>query len=343
VEQPRLDRLNLPSGFAIAPFARIPGARSLLVAEDGARIYVATRDSEVFAILDPERDRVANEVVAVAGGLKVPNGLALADDGALLIVEQHRILRLDAADRAKVVVPPGVLPDHSDHGWRYAARGPDGKLYVAVGAPCNICRTEGFEGTIIRLRPDGHELEVFARGVRNSVGFDWHPVTGEMFFTDNGGDELGDDVPPDELNRAPRPGLHFGFPYVYGDGVFYPQFAGLDPPRPPTPPALALAAHGAALGIDFYQGGMFPEDYRNDALIAQHGSWNRSEPVGYRIMRVRFSPAGQPQGQWVFIDGWLGQDGSVSGRPVDLEELSDGSLLISDDHTGLIYRVTYQR
>jgi glucose/arabinose dehydrogenase len=296
----------------------------------------------VFAILDPERDGIANQVVAVAGGLKAPNGIALADDGALLIVEPHRILRLDGPGRAEVVVPPGVLPDQSHDGWRHAGRGPDGKLYVAIGSPCGGCRVKGFAGSIVRLRPDGHELGIFARGVRDPVGFDWHPVTGEMFFTDSAGDHLDGKVPPDELNGAARPGLHFGYPYVYGDDVPYPQFAGRAPPRPTTPPALALGTHGTALGIDFYQGGMFPADYRNDALIAQHGSRNRSQPTGYRIMRVRFSPAGQPQGMWVFIDGWLGEDGSISGRPVDLEELPDGSLLISDDHAGLIYRVTYQ-
>ena len=334
--------LHLPPGFLIAEFAKVPGARSLLVAEAGARIYVATRDSEVFAILDPERDGVANQVVAVAGGLKAPNGLALAPDGALLIVEQQQILKLERSGKATVVVPPGVLPNFSQHGWRYAGIGPDGKLYVAVGAPCNICEVTGFEGTIIRLRPDGHDLEIFARGIRNSVGFDWQPLTGELFFTDNGGDNLGDDIPPDELNGAPEPGLHFGFPYVYGDNIPYPQFEGETPARALTPPALALGAHVAALGIDFYTGSMFPAEYRNDALIAEHGSWNRSEPVGYRIVRVRFSPAGQPTGQEVFIDGWLGADGRVSGRPVDLEELPDGSLLISDDHAGLIYRVTYR-
>jgi glucose/arabinose dehydrogenase len=320
----------------------VPGARSLRVAEGGARIYVSTRGSEVFAILDPERDGIANDVVAIAGGLEAPNGLALTADDALLIVEQHRILRLDGGGRAEVVVPSGVLPDHSQHGWRYAGVGPDGKLYVALGAPCNVCRVKGFEGTIVRLRPDGHVLEIFARGIRNSVGFDWNPVTGEMFFTDNGADRLGDDIPPDELNRTPAPGLHFGFPYVYGDDIPYPQFEGREPPRATTPPALAFEAHVAALGIDFYEGRMFPAEYRNDAFVAEHGSWNRSPPIGYRIMRVRFSPAGRPQGKWVFIDGWLGPDGSVSGRPVDLEELPDGSLLISDDHAGVVYRVTYQ-
>jgi glucose/arabinose dehydrogenase len=338
-----LERLHLPPGFAIAEFARVPGARSLLVAEDGARIYVGTRDSRVFAILDPERDGIANQVVTVASGLKVPNGLALTPEGALLIVEQQRIIRLESDGRATIVVPQGVLPDRDHHGWRYAGLGPDGKLYVALGAPCNVCLTSSLEGTIIRLRPDGHELEVFARGVRNSVGFDWHPTTGELFFTDNGGDRLGDLIPPDELNAAPGPGRHFGFPYVYGDGVPYPQFADQTPPQPTTPPALAFEAHAAALGVDFYDGAMFPAEYRGDALVAQHGSWNRSEPVGYRIMRVRFSPAGQPQGKWVFIDGWLGKDGSISGRPVDLEELPDGSLLISDDYAGLVYRVTYRQ
>ncbi|HSA81526.1 MAG TPA: PQQ-dependent sugar dehydrogenase, partial [Geminicoccaceae bacterium] len=246
----------------------------------------------MFAILDPERDGVANEAVALAGGLNLPNAIALADDGALLIVEPHRILRLDASGRAEVVVPPGVLPDQSHHGWRHAGRGPDGNVYVAVGAPCAGCRVSRFSGTIVRLRPDGHELGIFARGVRNAAGFDWHPVTGEMFFIDGGADR-GDGALPDELNRAARPGLHFGYPDVQVDEVRYPQSAGQAPPRP-SPPALALAAHGEALGIDFYQGEMFPEEYRNDALIVQHGSRDRAKPVGYRIMRVRFSPAGLP-------------------------------------------------
>jgi glucose/arabinose dehydrogenase len=338
-----LTRLHLPPGFAIEQFAKVPGARSLRVAEAGARIYVGTRNSEVFAILDPERDGRANQVVPVASGLKVPNGLAVARDGTLLIAEQNRIIALGASGRASVIVPPGVLPDQSHHGWRYAALGTDGKLYVAIGAPCNICQVKGFEGTIIRLRPDGHELEIYARGIRNSVGFDWHPVTGELFFTDNGGDNLGDDIPPDELNGAPEPGLHFGFPYVYGDNIPYPQFQGQTLPFASTAPALAFEAHVAALGIHFYTGNLFPAEYRGDALIAEHGSWNRSTPVGYRVMRVRFSPDGRPLGQEVFIDGWLGADGNVFGRPVDLAELPDGSLLISDDHAGPIYRVTYHR
>jgi glucose/arabinose dehydrogenase len=239
------------------------------------------------------------------------------------------------------VLPAGVLPDDVFHGWRYAGFGPDGLLYFAVGAPCNVCETRGFEGTILRMRADGHDLQIFARGIRNSVGFDWHPRTHELFFTDNGGDFLGDLIPPDELNRAPEPGLHFGYPYQYGQGVPYPDLAGRDPPQLTIPPVLELEAHAAALGIEFYDGNMFPAEYRGDAFVAQHGSWNRTDPVGYRAMRVRFDQQGRPVGQEEFITGWLRDDGGVLGRPVDIKELPDGSLLISDDHAGLIYRVTH--
>ena len=338
-----LDRLHAPPGFAIEVFAQVPGARSLAVAERGARIYVGTRGDRVFAVLDSERDGSADQVVEVARDLKVPNGVALAPDGALFVVEQHQITRFDPAGEREVVVPPGVLPDFRHHGWRYAAFGPDQRLYVTIGAPCNVCAVRGFEGTIARLRPDGHELEIFARGVRNSLGLDWHPRTGELFFTDNGGDQLGDLIPPDELNRAPERDLHFGYPYAWAPGQPYPQFAGAEPPAPLTHPALNFEAHVAALGLRFYRGRMFPEDYRHNAFVAQHGSWNRSEPIGYRVMRVAFDANGRPTGQQVFIDGWLGRNGRAWGRPVDLAELPDGSLLVSDDQAGVIYRVTHRR
>jgi glucose/arabinose dehydrogenase len=339
--QPPLDRLNLPPGFAIEVFAEVPGARSLAVAERGARIYVGTQGERVFAVLDPERDGRADEVVEVAHGLKVPNGVALAPDGALFVVEQHQITRFDPSGERKVVVPPGVLPDFRHHGWRYAAFGPDQRLYVTIGAPCNICEVRGFEGTIVRLREDGHEIEIFARGVRNSLGLDWRPRTGELFFTDNGGDQLGDLIPPDELNRAPEPDLDFGYPYVYGPGQPYPEFAGEKPPGPVSHPVVNFDAHVAALGVHFYRGRMFPQEYRYAAFVAQHGSWNRSAPIGYRVVYVTFDPVGRPSGTHLFIDGWLGSDGDAWGRPVDLAELPDGSLLISDDEAGVIYRVTY--
>ncbi|HEX5078420.1 MAG TPA: PQQ-dependent sugar dehydrogenase [Geminicoccaceae bacterium] len=337
---PPLERLRLPPGFAIEVFAEVPGARSLAVADGGRKVYVGTRDEDLYAVLDSERDGVADGVLRVATGLNVPNGIA-ATDGRLFVAEQNRIVRFEPDGKIEVVVPDGVLPDFRHHGWRYARLGPDGKLYVAIGAPCNICDVAGFEGTIVRMNPDGHRLEIFARGVRNSVGFDWHPVTGEIFFTDNGGDGLGDTIPPDELNRAPEQDLHFGYPYVYGDGVPYPQFAGRRPPIEMTSPALAFEAHVAALGIHFYRGSMFPDEFRNDAFVAQHGSWNRSEPIGYRVVRVRFDDQGSPLGKQVFIDGWLGRDGRAWGRVVDIAELPDGSLLVSDDHAGLIYRITY--
>ena len=256
--EPPLERLDLPPGFAIEVFAEVPGARSLAVADGGRKIYVGTREQDLYAVLDGNRDGVADGVLHVASGLEVPNGLA-ASDGRLFVAEQHRIIRFEPDGKVEIVVPAGILPDFRHHGWRYAAFGPDGKLYVAIGAPCNVCEVAGFEGTIIRMNRDGHNLEIFARGVRNSVGFDWHPVTGEMFFTDNGGDDLGDLIPPDELNRAEEPGQHFGYPFVYGDGVPYPQLEGRAPPVETTGPVLAFDAHAAALGLHFYRGAMFPD------------------------------------------------------------------------------------
>ena len=346
-DRPPLERLRLADGFAIELFAEIPGARSLAVADDGARIYVGTRGHEVFAVLDPERDGKANEVIRVASGLKVPNGLAVDRDGTLYVAEQHRILRLPPSDKPevpgewKVIVPPGVLPDQSLHGVRYAGFGPDGRLYVALGAPCNACETKGFEGTMIRLRPDGHALEIYAHGLRNAQGLDWHPGTGELFFTDDGTDWLGDLIPPDELNHAPEPYLHFGYPYRYGMNLPNPRFVARTPHQATTGSVLDFQAHAAALALRFYRGAMFPEAYRHDAFVAQHGSWNRTDPVGYRVMRVHFNSAGQPISTEVFVDGWLDRDDGFWGRPVDIAELPDGSLLVSDDFAGLIYRITY--
>lgn len=336
-----LERLRLPAGFAIETWARVPSARSLAVTDDGAKVYVGTNESKVFAILDPDRDGLADEVVTVASGLAAPNGVALGPDGDLFIAERHRIIRLDSGDRGQIVVPAGVLPEDARHGWRYAGFGPDGRLYVSIGAPCNVCEPRSLEGTIVRMRPDGHELRIFARGIRNSLGFDWHPASGQMFFTDNGADHMGDLMPRDELNHAPRPGLHFGFPYAYAPGAPYPEFEDRVAPQGLSHPFLEFEAHAAPLGIDFYSSSMFPAEYRHDAFIAQHGSWNRSQPVGYRIVRVRFE-GGLPVDHEVFVDGWLGSDGVFFGRPVDLEELPDGSLLVSDDFAGVIYRITYR-
>ena len=338
---PPLERLDLPPGFAIEVFAEVPGARSLAVADGGRKIYVGTREQDLYAVLDGNRDGVADGVLHVATGLKVPNGLA-ASDGRLFVAEQHRIIRFEPDGKVEIVVPAGVLPDFRHHGWRYAAFGPDGKLYVAIGAPCNVCEVAGFEGTIIRMNRDGHNLEIFARGVRNSVGFDWHPVTGEMFFTDNGGDDLGDLIPPDELNRAQEPGLHFGYPFVYGDGVPYPQLAG---PRAAGGDDRAGARVRRACGRARHPllsrrdvPGRLPqrclrrparlvEPHRPDRLSDHAGPLRRRRAC--RSARRCSSTAGS------------GRDGRAWGRVVDVAELPDGSLLVSDDLAGLVYRITY--
>ena len=337
-----LDFLHLPPGSAIEEFAKVPGARSLRVAEGGARIYVATRDNEVFAILDPERDGRADQVVTVASGLKVPNGLALAPDGSLLIVEQHRIIGLDPSGRAKVIVPPGVLPDQSHHGWRYAGLGPDGKLYVAIGAPCNICRVKGFEGTIIRLRPDGHELEIFARGIRNSVGFDWQPVTRRAVLHRQRRRQSRRRRPARRARRRARAGPALRLSLRLRRRRPLSAARGRSAAAAATPPAWRSRPMSRRSASTSTPAACSRPSTSNDAFVAEHGSWNRSEPIGYRVVRVRFSADGQPTGQDVFIDGWRRADGSVAGRPVDLDELPDGSLLISDDHAGVVYRVTYR-
>ena len=213
---------------------------------------------------------------------------------------------------------------------------------MAVGAPCNVCAVAGLEGTIQRFDPETWQPETYAAGVRNSVGLAFHPETGDLFFTDNGADMMGDDTPPDELNHAPIAGLHFGYPYFGGgkDRTF--DFRNATPPNDARSPVIAFNAHVAALGIEFYRGTMFPKEYRTDAFVAQHGSWNRSVPDGYRIMRIRFDEKGLPIGKEIFADGFL-SEGRKLGRPVDLETLPDGSLLISDDHTGAVYRITYRQ
>ena len=336
-----LERLSLPQGFTIQIWARVPGARSLAVAKDGARVYVGTAGLEVFAILDPDRDGLADEVVTVAGGLDAPNGVAVGRDDALFVAERHRILRLDGDGLGSVVVPAGVLPGDGAHGLRYAAFGPDGRLYVAIGAPCDLCEGRSFAGTIIRMQPDGHELRIFARGIRDVSGFDWHPTTGQMFFTDTVTGRAGDAAAPHELNLAHRQGLHFGFLRARAPDGRHPQLREQTSPGGPVPPVLELEAGMTPSGIDFYEGGMFPPGYRHDALIARHGSQAPGDPPGHRIVRVRFD-GDLPVGEETFIEGWLGRRGAVFGRPVDLEELPDGSLLVSDDVAGLVYRVTYR-
>ncbi|MFB3082502.1 MAG: sorbosone dehydrogenase family protein, partial [Gammaproteobacteria bacterium] len=232
------------------------------------------------------------------------------------------------------------LPDKSHHGWRYIGFGPDNKLYVTVGVACNICELQGIEGTIIRMDPDGSNSEIFANGIRNSVGLSFHPKTGVLYFTDNNTDMMGDDIPPGEFNAAPTAGLNFGFPYYAGGSVRSPGWAYNTPPLNVQFPKVDFQAHVAALGLAFYTGDMFPEEYRHDAFVAQHGSWNRSVPIGYRVVRVKFDDNGEVVGDEVFADGWL-QGEKAWGRPVDVLHMPDGALLVSDDHRGVLYRISY--
>lgn len=343
-----LERIKLPPGFSIELYARIDGARSMAVVPSLNTVFVGTRGSSVYAVIDANNDRKADGAVKVLSGLKVPNGIVWKD-GYLYVAEQHRIVRFRATDlatlkTAKAEVMYDNLPDDAWHGWRYTDIGPDGLLYVSVGAPCNICSLNGWEGTIIRLPTTGGKPEIFAAGVRNSVGFDFQPATGDMYFTDNGADNMGDDSPPDELNHAPRIGDWYGYPYFGGGRDRTPQFQGRPLPHKPIFPVINFNAHVASLGIRFYRGSMFPKEYRGDAFVVQRGSWNRSVPDGYRLMRIHFDETTHKAvRKEIFAQGWLNPGGDFWGRIVDVNELGDGSLLVTDNHADAIYRITYKK
>ncbi|MEO6325886.1 MAG: PQQ-dependent sugar dehydrogenase [Thermoanaerobaculia bacterium] len=343
----QLAALKLPPGFHIAIFSdQVPGARSMTLGAKGT-LFVGTRESPgaVYALRDEDHDGRADKVVTIAKGLRMPNGVAFRD-GSLYIAEVSRILRLDRIEEQldsppQAVVVTSALPTEEGHGWKFIAFGPDGLLYVPIGAPCNVCKPkERRYAAITRMRPDGGGFEVFAEGIRNTVGFDWHPETKELWFTDNGRDLLSDDTPPDELNRAPRAGLHFGFPFCHGGTISDPEFGAERPCTAFVAPERNLGPHVAALGMRFYRGSMFPAAYRGRILMAEHGSWNRSSKIGYRVMQVRLE-GGHAVSYEPFIEGWL-QGQSAWGRPVDVLELPDGSVLVSDDKAGAIYRVTYK-
>ncbi|HEV8305591.1 MAG TPA: PQQ-dependent sugar dehydrogenase [Gemmatimonadales bacterium] len=341
-----LASLRLPPGFTIAAYAdSVPDARSLALGARGT-VFVGSRDAGVvYALVDTNRDARADEVIPLLHGLGAPNGVAFRD-GALYVADVSRILRYDSIESrlrrppTPVVVTDG-LPREGHHGWRYIGFGPDGWLYVGSGAPCNICNPPAeLFATILRLKPNGDSLQVFARGVRNTVGFDWNPDTHELWFTDNGRDWLGADEPPDELNRAPRPGLHFGYPVCHAGTLLDPEFGAGQRCADYAPPQQRLGAHVAALGMRFYTGTMFPPEYRGQIFIAEHGSWNRVIPVGYRITLVRLGGAGRPVSYEPFAKGWL-RGGSAWGRPVDVLVMPDGALLVSDDRAGVVYRIAY--
>ncbi len=335
----KLWKVQLPPGFKISVYVDgIDGARSMAWGRNGT-LFVGTRDAgKVYAVTSDKR------VHKIAIGLNMPNGVAYRN-GDLYVAEVDRISVYKDIDSHLDHPPvPEIInkdyPSDLHHGWKFIAFGPDGKLYVPVGAPCNICEPKAPYASITRIDPDGKNREVFAQGVRNSVGFDWHPVTKELWFTDNGRDMLGDDLPPDELNRAPKPGLHFGYPYCHGGVILDPEFGKEKKCSDYTAPEQKLGPHVASLGMRFYTGNMFPPEYKNQIFIAEHGSWNRSHKIGYRITLVKLGPNGHPVSYEPFAQGWL-QGESEWGRPVDVIVAADGALLISDDKANAIYRVTY--
>jgi glucose/arabinose dehydrogenase len=343
----QLNEIKLPPGFQISVYAKgVEGARSLTHGPRGI-VFVGSRDAgKVYALLSGSDAGQTSEVIVVARNLHSPNGVAFRN-GSLYVAEINRVLRYDniqtrLRNPPEPVVVNDTFPTDKHHGWKFMAFGPDGKLYVPVGAPCNVCEREDPRyASIMRMNPDGTGLEIFARGVRNTVGFDWHPVTKELWFTDNGRDWMGDDLPPDELNHAPKKGLHFGFPYCHGKNISDPEFGRKHPCSEFVPPQLELGPHVASLGMRFYTGRMFPEKYRNQIFIAEHGSWNRSVPIGYRITVARMEK-NRPVKYEIFAEGWLHRY-SAWGRPVDVLVMPDGALLVSDDKAGVVYRISYKK
>ncbi len=340
--------LNLPEGFEIKVFARgVDGARSMAMGDNGT-LFVGTRnENTVYAIQDTDGDYIADKVM-VLDTMAVPNGVAMRN-GDLYVAQVGSLWKYPNIENqlggtlTKELIYDDY-PTEFHHGWKYIAFGPDDKLYVPVGAPCNICDSTNEDerfSTITRMDPDGTNREIYAKGVRNSVGFTWHPETGDMWFTDNGRDMLGDDIPPCELNHITEAGQHFGYPYCHGGIVKDPEFGDQQPCSDFVAPALQLGAHVAPLAIKFYTATMFPPEYQGKAFMAEHGSWNRSEKVGYRIMMVDVKDGDVVESK-PFIDGWLNEGTQkASGRPVDILWLKDGSMLISDDYGDAIYRVTY--
>ncbi|GJM08647.1 MAG: sorbosone dehydrogenase [Lysobacteraceae bacterium] len=340
-----LSQLKAPDGFEISVFASgVDNARAMALGDDGTLYVGSRRAGKLHAIPDRDGNGVGDEVILIDEGLALPSGLAWVD-GSLYVAALDRILRYDGLKAslkdysAQPVVVLDGLPTERHHGWKYLEAGPDGKLYFGLGAPCNICNEPGF-ANIQRVNLDGTGLELVAEGVRNTVGLAFHPVSGELWFTDNGRDMMGDDVPPDELNRVSEANLHFGYPYCHGASINDPEFGNNIDCSDFQPPVQELGAHVAPLGLSFYSGTMFPERYRNQVFIPEHGSWNRSSKVGYRISLVTLQD-NRAVSYEPFITGWLqGEDNW--GRPADIFIHPDGSMLISDDQGGVIYRVTYQ-
>ncbi len=343
-----LDKIIMPAGFAIEVYAEVNNARSMAMSPEGT-LYVGNRNGDkVYAVKDTDGDLKADKRWVIASGLNMPNGVAV-NDGDLYVAEVSRITKYAdiEANLGKTLTPTVIKEDYpteTHHGWKYIAFGPDGRLYVPVGAPCNICKSEKeIYASITSINKDGTDLQIYANGVRNTVGFTWHPETKQMWFTDNGRDMLGDDMPPCELNRITEAGQHFGYPYCHGGTISDPDFGKNEPCEKFVKPAQNLGAHVAPLGLKFYTGTNFPEAYRNNLFIAEHGSWNRSKKSGYKVSMVKVENAETSTAYETFASGWLDEAEQKSwGRPVDVLVLEDGSMLVSDDQAGVIYRIYYK-
>lgn len=344
-----LDSLKLPPGFVIEIYAdSIENARSMCMSPSGI-LYVGNRSGKnVFALKDTDGDNVIDQKFVILKEGNMPNGVAFKD-GHLYVAEVNRILKFENIE-AKLSAPgnPIVIydkyPAEKHHGWKFIAFGPDNKLYVPVGAPCNICESkDAVFNSITRMNADGSGMEIVHSGIRNTVGFTWHPITGHIWFTDNGRDLMGDDVPECELNVAPNDSLHFGYPYCHQGDIPDPEFGLKRKCSEFIPPAAKLGPHTAPLGLKFYSGDNFPSEYKNSLFVARHGSWNRSKKSGYDIVQVIFKEDGSVKAVKPFITGWLNeQTDDVWGRPVDIFCTSDGSMLISDDYANVVYRVYYK-
>jgi len=340
-----LGSLKLPDGFSITVYAEVPGARQMALGSNNTVYVGSNRGGNVYAVLDSNGDNVADGVIRIAEGLNAPNGVAY-HEGNLYIGEINRISKISSVD-SRLSGPQNTetvndsLPNRRHHGLKFLEVGADGRMYIPVGAPCNVCEEEEVFAGLHSMNLDGSDMKKIASGIRNTVGFDWHPITGELWFTDNGRDMLGDDIPAGEINRISREGQHFGFPYIHQGDLPDPDFGQGRSASDYTPPVFKLGAHVAPLGLVFYQGELFPDAFENTVLVAEHGSWNRSQKSGYRVMMGRVASDNISIAEYTpFVEGWL--EGQVNwGRPVDVLIMPDGSVLISDDLAGVIYKVSY--